>query len=173
MSSPTHPPFCRCRRLCPVIDHFIRDNVNVILINLMWIRRLCAKLGERGRHTFVFLFQPFGESSRNRATYLQSLSAPPALTAVVADDWRFGQAVDNNNDGSPSQSLSNILRAHHPCSSSSSLLSFSSSQNTLPKVGRGRPPRNHARNPLLPRQCRRHPPLQCRCPHFPPNPPAQ
>ena len=60
-------------------------NVNVILINypvyaiykrirrhLMWIKRLCAKLGERGRHTFVFLFQPFGESSRNRATYLQS-----------------------------------------------------------------------------------------------------
>jgi hypothetical protein len=40
--------------------------------HLMWIRRLYAELGERGRHTFVFLFQPFGESSRNRATYLQS-----------------------------------------------------------------------------------------------------
>ncbi len=65
-------------------------NVNLILINypvyaihntkkghLMWIRRLCVKLGERGRYTFVFLFQPYGESSRNRATYLQSRDQTP------------------------------------------------------------------------------------------------
>jgi FAD synthase len=67
------------------LENYVHLNVNVILINypvyaihdtkkghLMWIRCLCAKLRERGRHTFVFLFQPFGESSRNRATYLQS-----------------------------------------------------------------------------------------------------
>ena len=45
--------------------------------HLMWIRCLCVKLGERGRYTFVFLFQPYGESSRNRATYLQSRDQTP------------------------------------------------------------------------------------------------
>ena len=67
-------------------EHGRLPNVNVILINypvyaihntkkkglLMWIRCLCVKLDERGRHTFVFLFQPYDESSRNGATYLQS-----------------------------------------------------------------------------------------------------
>jgi hypothetical protein len=51
-------------------------NVNVILINypvyaiykrirrhLMWIKRLCAKFGERGRHTFVFLFRPLARAA--------------------------------------------------------------------------------------------------------------
>jgi hypothetical protein len=32
--------------------------------------------------------------------------ALPALAAVVADNWRFGRAVDNGDDGSPSQSVS-------------------------------------------------------------------
>ena len=66
-----------------------------------------------------------------------------------------------------------LLRARRPCSSPSSSLSFSSSQNTLPKVGGGRPPRNCARTPPLPRRCRRHPPLRRRCRPRPPDPPAQ
>ncbi len=37
-----------------------------------------------------------------------------------------------------------LLHACRPCSSPSSSLSSSSSQNALPKVGGGRPPRNHA-----------------------------
>ncbi len=66
-----------------------------------------------------------------------------------------------------------LLRACRPCSSPLSLLSFSSSQNTLPKVGGGRPPRNRARTPPLPRRCCRHPPSRCRCRYRPPDPPAQ
>ena len=56
-----------------------------------------------------------------------------------------------------------LLCAHRPCLSPLSLLSSSSSQNALPKVSGGGPPRNRARTPLLPHQCRRHPPLQRRC----------
>ena len=66
-----------------------------------------------------------------------------------------------------------LLRARHPCSSPSSSLSFFSSQNALPKVGGGRPPRNRARTPPLPRWCRRHPPSRCRCRRCPLDPPAQ
>ena len=50
-----------------------------------------------------------------------------------------------------------LLRARCPCSSQSSSLPFSSSQNALPKVSGGQPPRNHARTPpasaLLPCFC--------------------
>ena len=66
-----------------------------------------------------------------------------------------------------------LLRARRPCSSPSSSLSFSSSQNALPKVGGGRPPKICARTTPLPCRCRRHPPSQCRCRHRPPDPPAQ
>ena len=49
-------------------------------------------------------------------------SDPPALAAVT-DNWRFGRAVDDNNDGLPShsQSVSNIDRV---MTSSSCLLSL-------------------------------------------------
>ena len=49
-------------------------------------------------------------------------SAPPALATVVSGDRRFGRVVDNNNDGSPSQSVSNFDRVATSSSCSSSLL---------------------------------------------------
>ena len=58
-----------------------------------------------------------------------------------------------------------LLRARRPCSFPLSSLLFSSSQNALPKVGGGRPPRNCARTPPLPCRFCRHPPSQCRCRH--------
>ncbi len=54
--------------------------------------------------------------------FVRDGSAPPALAAVVADDRRFGRAVDNDDDGSPSQSVSNIDRVTTSSSCSSSLL---------------------------------------------------
>ena len=51
-----------------------------------------------------------------------------------------------------------LHRACCPCSSPSSLSLSSSSKNAPLKVGGGRPPRNHARTPPLPRRRRRHPP---------------
>ncbi len=66
-----------------------------------------------------------------------------------------------------------LLRARCPCSSPSSSLSFFSSQNAFLKVGGGRPPRNRARTPPLPRRCHRHPPSRCRCRRHTPDPPAQ
>ncbi len=42
-----------------------------------------------------------------------------------------------------------LLRARRPCSSPSSSLSSSSSQNVLPKVGGGRPPRNRPPTPCF------------------------
>jgi hypothetical protein len=67
-------------------------NVNVILINypvyaiykrirrhLMWIKRLYVKLGERGRHTFVFLFQPLARAAATeRHTYRVEVSSHPS-----------------------------------------------------------------------------------------------
>jgi hypothetical protein len=29
----------------------------------MWINYLCAKIGERGRHSFVFLFRPWARAA--------------------------------------------------------------------------------------------------------------
>ena len=57
-----------------------------------------------------------------RDRFIRDRSAPPALTAVVADDRCFGRAVDNVKDGSPSQSVSNIDRVTASSSCSSSLL---------------------------------------------------
>jgi len=45
-----------------------------------------------------------------RDCFVRDGSAPPALAAVVADNRRFGRAVDDDNDGLPSQSISNIDR---------------------------------------------------------------
>ena len=66
-----------------------------------------------------------------------------------------------------------LLCARRPCSSPFSLLSSSSSQNALPKVGGGRPPKSREHTPLLPRWCCHHPPSRRRCRCCPPNPPAQ
>ena len=65
---------------------------------------------------------PFRRRRRLRPVldrFVREGSSPLALAAVVADDRRFGQAVDNNNDGFPSQSVSNFNRV---ATSSSSLL---------------------------------------------------
>ena len=91
-------------------------------------------------------------------------SGEPWTTTMMARPHRASQTSSVSR---------RLLRARCPCSSPSSLLSSSSSRNALPKVGGGRPPRNRAPTPMLPRWCRRHPPLQCRCRHRPPNPPAQ
>ena len=80
-----------------------------------------------------------------RDRFVRNGSTPPALAAVDSGDRRFGRALDDDADGLPSQRR--LLRAHRPCSSPSSLLSSSSSQNAPPKVGRGLPPRNRARTP--------------------------
>jgi hypothetical protein len=45
----------------------------------------------------------------------------PALAAVVSGDQRFGQPLENNDDGLPSQSVSNI---NHVMTSSSCSLSL-------------------------------------------------
>ena len=81
-------------------------------------------------------------------------SGEPWTTTMTACPRRASQT---------STASQRLLRARRPCLSLLSSLSFSSSQNTLPKVGGGRPPRNRARTPPLPRRCRRHPPLRCRC----------
>jgi hypothetical protein len=54
--------------------------------------------------------------------FVRDGSAPPALAAVVANDRRFGRAVDNDDDGSPLQSVSNIDRVTTTFLCSSSLL---------------------------------------------------
>ena len=54
--------------------------------------------------------------------FVREGSAPLALAAVVADDCRFGQAVDNDDDGSPSQSVSNFDRNATSSSCSSFLI---------------------------------------------------
>jgi hypothetical protein len=54
--------------------------------------------------------------------FVREGSDPLALAAVVADDRRFGRAVDNDDDGSPSQSVANIDRIMTSSSCSSSLL---------------------------------------------------
>jgi hypothetical protein len=45
-----------------------------------------------------------------RDRFVRDGSAPPALAAVVSGDRRFGRAVDNDDDGSPLQSVSNFDR---------------------------------------------------------------
>ncbi len=57
-----------------------------------------------------------------RDRFVRDGSAPPALTAVVPDDRHFGQAVDNNDDSLPSQSVLNIDRVMTSFSCLSSLL---------------------------------------------------
>ena len=115
------------------------------------------------------------------APFVRDGSVPPAL-AVVADDRRFGQAVDDDNDGlsSHSQSISYI---DHVMTSSSCLLSLlvsvifiaililpkrpsQSWRRTTSKKSRSYPP------PLL-RRCRPHPLLRHHCRRCPPTPPAQ
>ena len=45
----------------------------------MWIRRLCAELGVRGRHTFVFLFRPLARAAATeRHTYRVEVSSHPS-----------------------------------------------------------------------------------------------
>ena len=55
-----------------------------------------------------------------RDHFVRDGSAPLALAAVVADDRRFGRAVDNDDDGSPLQSVLNIdsITTSSLCSSS-------------------------------------------------------
>jgi hypothetical protein len=44
----------------------------------MWINCLCAKFGERGRHTFVFLFRPWARAAATeRHTYKVEVSSHP------------------------------------------------------------------------------------------------
>jgi len=61
-------------------------------------------------------------SSPVRDCFVRDGSAPPALATAVSGDQRFGRAVDNDDDGSPSQSVSNIDRVATSSSCSSSLL---------------------------------------------------
>ena len=61
----------------------------------------------------VNMHAPFRRRHRLRPVrdrFIRKGSAPLALAAVVADDRRFGRAVDNDDDGSPSQSVANIDR---------------------------------------------------------------
>ena len=90
-------------------------------------------------------------------------SGEPWTTTMTACPFRASQT---------STASRHLLRARRPCSSPLSSLPFSSSQNTLLKVGGGQPPRNRARTHPLPRRCRRHPPSRCRCRRRPPDPPA-
>jgi hypothetical protein len=57
-----------------------------------------------------------------RDRFVRDGSTPPALAAVVSGDRRFGQALDDDDDGLPSQSVSNIERVMTSSSCSLSLL---------------------------------------------------
>jgi len=112
--------------------------------------------------------------------FVRDGSAPLALAAVVADDRRFGRAVDNDDGNSPSQSVSNIDRIMKSSSCSSSLLVSVVFVVILllPK----RPSQSWRRTtsmkscayPPFPRRCLRHPLLRrsC-CRRCPPDLPAQ
>ena len=57
-----------------------------------------------------------------RDCFVRDGSAPPALAAVITNDWCFGRAMDDDDDGSPSHSVSNIDRITTSSSCLSSLL---------------------------------------------------
>ena len=112
---------------------------------------------------------------------VSSATDPPRLPSpwssptigASGEPWTTTMTARPRRTSRTSTTSRRLLRARRPCSSPSSSLSFFSSQNALPKVSGGRPPRNRARTPPLPRWCRLHPPSQCRCRLRPPDPPAQ
>ena len=90
--------------------------MRVILSLYIWCRRLSSLSSPT--------HPPFRCHRRPRPVrdhFVRDGSTPPALDAVVYGDRRFGRALDDDNDGLPSQSLSNIDRV---MTSSSCLLSL-------------------------------------------------
>ena len=93
-----------------------------------YARRLVGRrcmYGSRSESLWSKTHPPFRRRRRRspvRDHFVRDGSAPPALTSVVSDDRRFGRVVDKDDDGSPSQSVSNFDRVATSSSCSSSLL---------------------------------------------------
>ena len=94
------------------------------------------------------------------ATDLPRPPSPRSSPTIGAsgEPWTTSRTARPFRASRTSTASRRLLRAHRPCSSPSSSLSSSSSQNALPKVGGGRPPRNCVRTPPLLRRCCRYPP---------------
>jgi len=79
------------------------------------------------------------------------LPSPRSSLMIVAsgEPWTTTTTACPHRAPRTSTASRHLLRARHPCSSPSSSLLSSSSQNALPKAGGGRPPRNCAPNPRI------------------------
>ena len=77
------------------------------------------------------------------------LPSPRSLLMIFAlgEPWTTMTMAHPRRASQTSNASRRLFCACCPCSSPSSLLSSSSSQNALPKVGGGRPPRNRAPTP--------------------------